>query len=54
MIECMGPDRMVSVSRELTKIYEETFTGTLSEVHQHFIQKEVKGEIVIVINGKGA
>ncbi|MEK6783014.1 MAG: 16S rRNA (cytidine(1402)-2'-O)-methyltransferase [Bacteroidota bacterium] len=52
MIEFMGPDRLVSVSRELTKIYEETFTGTLSEVHQHFSQKEVKGEIVIVIDGK--
>lgn len=52
MIEFMGPDRMVSVSRELTKIYEETFTGPLSEVHKHFSQKDVKGEIVIVIDGK--
>ncbi|MBK5279337.1 MAG: 16S rRNA (cytidine(1402)-2'-O)-methyltransferase [Bacteroidia bacterium] len=52
MMESMGPDRMVSVSRELTKLYEETFTGTLSEVHNHFSKKEVKGEIVIVIDGK--
>jgi 16S rRNA (cytidine1402-2'-O)-methyltransferase len=52
MMECMGPDRLVSVSRELTKLYEETFTGKLSEAHQHFSQKEVKGEIVIVIDGK--
>ena len=52
MMECMGSDRMVSVSRELTKLYEETFTGKLSEAHQHFSQKEVKGEIVIVIDGK--
>ena len=52
MIELMGPDRMVSVSRELTKIYEETFTGLLSEVLRHFSQKEVKGEIVVVIDGK--
>lgn len=52
MIECMGPDRLVSVSRELTKIYEETFTGTLLQTRDHFAQKEVKGEIVIVIDGK--
>jgi 16S rRNA (cytidine1402-2'-O)-methyltransferase len=52
MIEFMGPDRIVSVSRELTKIFEETFTGPLSEVLKHFSQKEVKGEIVIVIDGK--
>ena len=52
MLECMSPDRMVSVSRELTKIYEETFTGTLTDVHKHFSEKEVKGEIVIVIDGK--
>ena len=52
MMECMGQNRLVSVSRELTKLYEETFTGKLSEAHQHFSQKEVKGEIVIVIDGK--
>ena len=52
MLECMNPNRMVSVSRELTKIYEETFTGTLTDVHKHFSEKEVKGEIVIVIDGK--
>jgi len=52
IMECMGPDRQVSVSRELTKIYEETFTGPVSEVYLHFSQKEVKGEIVIVIDGK--
>ncbi len=52
MMEFMGQDRLVSVSRELTKLYEETFTGKLSEAHHHFLQKEVKGEIVIVIDGK--
>lgn len=44
--------RMISVSRELTKIHEETVTGTVEEVLGHFLQKEVKGEIVIVIDGK--
>ena len=52
MVEIFGPDRHVSVSRELTKLFEETFTGPLAEVLQHFKSKEVKGEIVIVIDGK--
>lgn len=48
----LGSDRAISVSRELTKIHEETVTGTLSEVLAHFQGKEIKGEIVIVIDGK--
>src|SRR5688572_21615913 len=52
LIEFFGPDRKVSVSRELTKFHEETFTGTTTEVHQHFSAKDVKGEIVLVIDGK--
>jgi len=52
MVEFFGESRMVSVSRELTKMYEETFTGTLVEVVTHFKSKEVKGEIVLVIDGK--
>ena len=51
-MEFFGPDRHVSVSRELTKLHEETFTGTVQEVHHHFSIKEVKGEIVLVIDGK--
>jgi 16S rRNA (cytidine1402-2'-O)-methyltransferase len=47
-----GPNRRISVSRELTKLHEETTTGTIDEVLTHFTQKEVKGEIVIVIDGK--
>jgi len=50
--EWMGADRPVSVSRELTKRFEETKTGPVSEVLSHFSQKEVKGEIVIVIDGQ--
>lgn len=50
--EYMGADRVVSVSRELTKVFEETFTGTLDEALKHFQMKEVKGEIVIVLSGK--
>lgn len=50
--EHLGQERRVSVSRELTKIHEETFTGTASEAITHFGKKEVKGEIVIVIDAK--
>lgn len=46
-----GPERLCGVSRELTKIHEENFRGTLSEAASHFGQKEVKGEVVIVVDG---
>jgi 16S rRNA (cytidine1402-2'-O)-methyltransferase len=52
LIEFFGAARRVSVSRELTKLHEETFTGTVQDVLTHFSAKEVKGEIVIVIDGK--
>jgi 16S rRNA (cytidine1402-2'-O)-methyltransferase len=52
LVEYFGADRHVSVSRELTKKFEETKTGTVQEVLTHFSAKEVKGEIVMVINGK--
>lgn len=52
MVEFFGETRMVSVSRELTKIHEENFTGTLLDTITHFGKKEVKGEIVIVIDGQ--
>ncbi len=51
-IEYFGAERLCCVSRELTKIFEENKTGTLQEVHDHFVQKAVKGEIVIVVGGK--
>jgi 16S rRNA (cytidine1402-2'-O)-methyltransferase len=52
IIEFFGAERNVSVSRELTKLHEETFTGNVKDVLMHFSEKEVKGEIVIVIDGK--
>lgn len=52
LMEFMGPNRRVSVSRELTKKFEETKTGSLQDVLTHFKQKEVKGEIVVVIDGQ--
>jgi 16S rRNA (cytidine1402-2'-O)-methyltransferase len=51
-IEYFGVNRKASVSRELTKLFEETVNGTLEEVVNHFKAKEVKGEIVIVVEGK--
>ena len=45
----LGADRRASVSRELTKIYEETKRGTLQELIAYFSLKTVKGEIVIVV-----
>ena len=54
LAEVTGPDRQVSVARELTKIHEENVRGTLAEVITYFGQKEVKGEIVIVLEGTAA
>ncbi len=47
--EYFGEDRQVSVSRELTKLYEETIRGTMKEVLFHYTNKPPKGEIVIVV-----
>ncbi len=61
--EIFGKERQASVSRELTKIYEETIRGTIEELINHFNpdtvvppygagNKTIKGEIVIVVEGK--
>jgi 16S rRNA (cytidine1402-2'-O)-methyltransferase len=54
LAEVCGSERRVCVSRELTKIYEENARGTLAEVIGHFSKKEIKGEIVIVLEGISA
>ncbi len=51
-IQYFGAGRHCCVSRELTKKFEENARGTLQEVHDHFNTKTVKGEIVIVVEGK--
>jgi 16S rRNA (cytidine1402-2'-O)-methyltransferase len=48
-----GADRRASVSRELTKLFEENKQGSLAELIEWFGGKEVKGEIVLVVEGKG-
>ncbi len=51
-MEYFGTERHCCVSRELTKKFEENKRGTLQEVHDYFKEKQVKGEIVIVVAGK--
>ena len=50
--EVFGKERRASVSRELSKMFEETKRGTLEELAEYFSKKTVKGEIVIVVAGK--
>ena len=51
LAEVFGAERKVSVSRELTKKFEQTVRGTISEVLDHFREHEPKGEFVIVVAG---
>lgn len=51
-LEYFGPDRPVSISRELSKLYEETVRGTLTEVLDHFLANPPRGELVVVVGGK--
>ncbi len=51
-VEYFGEDRRVSVSREITKMHEETIRGTTTEVLQYYTDHPPKGEIVIVVAGK--
>jgi len=50
--EYFGEERQISVSRELTKLYEETIRGRVKEVLEHFGNKAPKGEFVLVVEGK--
>ncbi|MCW9036822.1 16S rRNA (cytidine(1402)-2'-O)-methyltransferase [Altibacter sp.] len=52
LIEYVGEDRPVSVSRELSKLHEETIRGSVKEVLQHYTERPPKGELVIVLGGK--
>ncbi|HLP34363.1 MAG TPA: 16S rRNA (cytidine(1402)-2'-O)-methyltransferase [Bacteroidia bacterium] len=53
LLEFCDAERKISVSRELTKKFEETINGTITEVLQHFLQHEPRGEFVVVVEGKG-
>ncbi|NMD02221.1 MAG: 16S rRNA (cytidine(1402)-2'-O)-methyltransferase [Bacteroidales bacterium] len=52
MSEHFGTDRKASVSRELTKVFEENIRGTLASILEHYTNKPPKGEIVLVVEGK--
>lgn len=52
LMEFFGADRKASVSREISKMYEENVKGSLQELHNHFSEKTIKGEIVLIVGGK--
>ena len=52
--EVFGAEREVAVTREISKMFEETVRGTLSEAIQHFTAHAPKGEFVIVVAGKSS
>lgn len=52
LLEAAGPKRLVSVSREISKLHEETVRGTIPEVIEHFENNPIKGEFVLVLQGK--
>ena len=54
LVEFFGKERQVSVSRELSKRFEETCRGTLEELISYFSVNEPKGEFVIIVSGAGA
>ena len=51
LADCLGAERQASVSREISKVHEETVRGTLAELAEHFTAHEPRGEIVIVVAG---
>jgi 16S rRNA (cytidine1402-2'-O)-methyltransferase len=53
LIEVCGPERQVAVSRELTKVFEETRAGTLQELSEHYAEAPVRGEVTVVLSGTG-
>lgn len=52
LTEVFGPERQVSVSREISKVHEECVRGTLAEVTQHFTETPPRGEFVVVLSGE--
>jgi len=51
LLEVCGPERRVAVSRELTKVFEETRAGTLQELSEHYAEAPVRGEVTVVLSG---
>jgi 16S rRNA (cytidine1402-2'-O)-methyltransferase len=53
LMEACGPERQAAVSRELTKVFEETRAGTLQELSEHYAEAPVRGEVTVVLSGTG-
>ena len=53
LAEVFGEERPASICREISKLHEETRRGTLAELVSYFSQTPPKGEIVVVVSGKG-
>jgi 16S rRNA (cytidine1402-2'-O)-methyltransferase len=53
LVEVCGSDRPASVSRELTKVFEETRSGTLQELSEHYADAPARGEVTVVVAGTG-
>jgi 16S rRNA (cytidine1402-2'-O)-methyltransferase len=52
LLEVTGPARRIAVAREITKIHEEVYRATLGEAVEHFAGRELRGEVVVVVEGK--
>ncbi len=52
LVEYLGPERRASVSREISKLHEQTIRGTLAELSEYFRQTPPKGEIVLIVDGR--
>ena len=50
LLDSLGADREISVSREISKMYEETYRGSINDALNYFSDKKIKGEFVICIN----
>ena len=53
LAEACGPERQAVVSRELTKVFEETRSGTLQELSEHYAEAPARGEVTVVVSGTG-
>jgi len=53
LLEVCGPERRAAVSREMTKVFEETRAGTLQELSEHYAEAPARGEVTVVIAGTG-
>ncbi len=53
LADVCGPERAAAVSRELTKVFEETRTGTLQDLSEHYAEAAVRGEVTVIVAGTG-